>query len=103
SRVLFRSEPVEAPTTTPVPAAPKQPVTRLVRKVLPTPAVRAEAPALGEEAPPPAPIAAPPVTAAVTTPVVEPTITAPEVVAPSNGAEVKVTPAPLAPVAPPSR
>ena len=39
------AEPIEAPTTTPAPAPPKQPVTRLVRMVLPTPAIRAEAPA----------------------------------------------------------
>ena len=50
---VVAAEPVEAPATTPVPAPPKQPVTRLVRKVLPTPAIRAEAPAPVEEVPPP--------------------------------------------------
>src|SRR5919107_3653722 len=51
------AEPIEAPVATPTPAPPKQPVTRLVRKVLPTPAIRAEAPALVEEVPPPPPVA----------------------------------------------
>ncbi|HJY27500.1 MAG TPA: translation initiation factor IF-2 [Pyrinomonadaceae bacterium] len=99
---LIAAEPVEAPATTPTPAAPKQPVTRLVRKVLPTPAVRAEAPAPVEDMPP-APVAEATAPAAVEAPVVEPIISAPEVVAASNGAEARVTPAPAAPVAPPSR
>jgi translation initiation factor IF-2 len=99
------AEPVEAPATTTTPVPPKQPVTRLVRKVLPTPAIRAEAPAPIEEAQPPAPPVIEAATPArVEPPVVEPTITAPEVIAPSNGAEVRATPPPPAPApAPPSR
>jgi translation initiation factor IF-2 len=97
------AEPVEAPTTTPATAPAKQPVTRLVRKVLPTPAIRAEAPATVEEVPAPPPIAEETISEAVEPPAVEPTITAPEVVAPTNGAEVRVTPPSRAPVPPPSR
>jgi translation initiation factor IF-2 len=97
------AEPVEAPpTTTPPPAAApsvKQPVTRLVKKM--APAARAEAPAPVEE------VAEPPVIettpAAVEPPVVEPMITMPEVVTPTNGAEVKVTAPHPAPAPPPSR
>ena len=95
------AEPVELPVATPAPAPAKQPVTRLVRKVLPTPAVRAEAPAPVEEVPPPPPVAEATTPAAVEPPIVEPTITAPEVVAPTNGAEVRVTPPPPAQAPPP--
>jgi len=95
------TEPVEAPATTPAPAPVKPPM-RLVRKM--APAVRAEAPEPVEEMPPPPPVAEATIPEAVEPPViVEPTITMPEVVAPTNGAEVKVTPPPRAPVPPPSR
>ncbi|HJP94253.1 MAG TPA: translation initiation factor IF-2 [Pyrinomonadaceae bacterium] len=81
-------QPVEVPAAAPTPAAAKQPVTRLVKKLL-TPAARAEAPAPAEPTPPPAP--APPVQAepAAKPEVIEQPLIAPEVVAPSNGAEVK--------------
>jgi translation initiation factor IF-2 len=97
------AEPVETPVAAPPPAAtPKQqPVTRLVKKL--APAARAEAPVIEEVAPPPEvvetapPAPEPPLVVVETTP-----ITAPEVVAPTNGAELKVTPPrPSAP--PPSR
>src|SRR5574338_459945 len=101
------AESVEAPkpvTTAPPPGpqVAKPPVmgTRLVKKL--APAARAEAPVIEEAPPPSAPaeMAPPPVEA----PVVEETVKAPEVVAPANGGEVKVTPAPaLTPVPPPSR
>ena len=93
-------EPAEQPA--PTPSAPaKQPVMRLVKKIPPAPALRAEAPAPVEEAaPPPVVETAPP---AVEPPPVEPVITAPEIIAPTNGAEVKVTPPPRAPIPPPSR
>src|SRR5215813_2101101 len=98
------AEPIETPVASPSPAPAKQPVTRLVRKVLPTPAIRAEAPAPVEEVPPPPPVAEATTSAAIEAPIVEPTITAPEVVAPTNGAEVKVTPPPpRVPAPPPSR
>ncbi|HEU4511435.1 MAG TPA: translation initiation factor IF-2 [Pyrinomonadaceae bacterium] len=92
-----------APASTPAaqPAAVKPPMTRLVKKLSPPPA-RAEAPVV-EEAPPappmveeaPAPVAAAPVEPPV---VVEEPVRAPEVVAPTNGAEVVK---PVAPVTPP--
>jgi translation initiation factor IF-2 len=93
------TEPAEQPAATPAPV--KQPVMRLVKKIPPAPAARAEAPALVEEvAQPPAVETTPDV---VEPPPVEPVITAPEIIAPTNGAEVKVTPPPRAPVPPPSR
>ena len=88
-----------APSTTP-PAA-KPPVTRLVKKL--APATRAEAPVI-EEVPPPPVVELP---ALDEPPVIEEVIKAPEVLAPTNGMEVKVTPAapahPPAPPPPPSR
>jgi len=88
-----------APSTTP-PAA-KPPVTRLVKKL--APATRAEAPII-EEVPPPPVVELP---ALDEPPVIEEVIKAPEVLAPTNGIEVKVTPAapahPPAPPPPPSR
>src|ERR1043165_3971155 len=98
------AEPIEQPaTTTTAPAAPaKQPVMRLVKKMAPTPATRAEAPAPVEEVAQPPVVEPPP--PAIEPPAVEPVISAPEIVAPTNGAEVKVTPPPpRAPVPPPSR
>ena len=86
--------PVEVPAAVPPPAAAaKPPITRLVKKL--SPAVRAEAPVIEEvptpvveeEAPPPA---EPQI-------VEEPVIVAPEVVAPTNGAEQQKA------VPPPSR
>jgi translation initiation factor IF-2 len=86
------SQPVEVPVATPPPAAAKQPATRLVRKL--APAARAEAPELPPEVmtppPPPPPVHAEP---AVRSEVVQQPVTAPEVLAPSNGAEVRA-PAP---------
>ncbi|HXS01799.1 MAG TPA: translation initiation factor IF-2 [Pyrinomonadaceae bacterium] len=88
-----------APSTTP-PAA-KPPVTRLVKKL--APATRAEAPVI-EEVPPPPVVELP---ALDEPPVIEEVIKAPEVLAPTNGMEVKVTPAapahPPSPPPPPSR
>jgi len=88
-----------APSTTP-PAA-KPPVTRLVKKL--APATRAEAPVI-EEVPPPPVVELP---ALDEPPVIEEVIKAPEILAPTNGIEVKVTPAapahPPAPPPPPSR
>jgi translation initiation factor IF-2 len=99
---VVAAEPVEAPVTTPAPTPVKPPM-RLVKKM--APAVRAEAPEPVEEIPPAPPVAEATIPEAVEPPVVvEPSITAQEVVAPSNGAEVKVTPPPQrAPVPPPSR
>src|ERR1051325_7381017 len=100
------AEPIEQPaTTTTAPAAPaKQPVMRLVKKMAPTPATRAEAPAPVEEVAQPPVVEPPP--PAIEPPAVEPVITAPEIVAPTNGVEVKA-PAPSppspAPAPPPSR
>src|ERR1051325_9689473 len=96
------AEPVEQLAATPSSMPAKQPVMRLVKKMAPAPAARAEAPAPVEEvAQPPVVEATPP---AIEPPVVEPVITAPEIVAPTNGAEVRVTPPPpRAPVPPPSR
>src|SRR5215813_9292791 len=95
------AEPTEQPAAPPPSAPAKQPVMRLVKKMAPAPAARAEAPAPVEE------VAQPPVVettaAVVEPPPVEPTVTAPEVVAPRNGAEVRITPPPPRPVPPPSR
>ena len=96
------AEPVETPAAAPPPTtAPKQPVTRLVKKL--APALRAEAPVIEEVVPPPVvetipevPAEEPPVVAA------EAPVRAPEVVAPTNGTEVRVTPPPP-PAPPPSR
>jgi translation initiation factor IF-2 len=96
------AEPVETPAAAPPPTTvPKQPVTRLVKKL--APAVRAEAPVIEEVVLPPVvetipevPAEEPPVVVA------EAPVTAPEVVAPTNGTEVRVTPPPPAPP-PPSR
>jgi len=95
------AEPDEAPATTPPPAAPvKQPVTRLVKKMAPT--VQAEAPAPVEEVTEPPVVETTP--AAIEPPVIEPTMTVPEVVAPTNGVEVRMpAPPPPAAVPPPSR
>jgi translation initiation factor IF-2 len=102
------AEPVETPAVAPPPAAaPKQPLTsRLVKKL--APAVRAEAPVIEEEevavAPPPV-VETPPPAPEPPPVVAEAPVTAPEVVAPTNGTEVKVTPPPPQPPAspPPSR
>ncbi len=85
------AEPVETPNvpSTASPAA-KPPVTTLVKKL--APATRAEAPVIEEVAPPPV---EPP--AAIEPPVVEEVIKAPEILAPTNGVEVTVTPAAPAP------
>ncbi|HEU4875018.1 MAG TPA: translation initiation factor IF-2 [Pyrinomonadaceae bacterium] len=93
------AEPVETPAAAPPPATvPKQPVTRLVKKL--APAVRAEAPVIEEIEPPPVVETTLPVVPVDEPPVVdEAPITAPEVVAPTNGTEVRVTPPPP----PPSR
>jgi translation initiation factor IF-2 len=82
------AEPVETPAAPTAAPAAKPPVTRLVKKL--APAARAEAPVIEEVAPPP--LAEPP--AVDEAPVVEEVITAPEVVAPTNGAEAKAPPAP---------
>ena len=95
------AEPVETPAAVPPPAAPpkQQPVMRLVKKM--APAARAEAPVIEEVPPPPVEEIIPP---APEPPVVaEMPIIAPEVVAPTNGAEVKVTPPPPPSPPPPSR
>ena len=103
----IEAEPVEQPaTTTSAPAAPaKQPVMRLVKKMAPAPAARAEAPAPVEEAAQPPVVEPPP--PAIEPPTIEPVLSAPEIVAPTNGAEVKApTPPPPAPrptPPPPSR
>jgi len=95
--LAIEAEPIEQPATTPTPAAPaKQPVMRLVKKMAPTPAARAEAPALVEEVTEPPLVEPPP--PAIEPPAVEPVLTAPEILAPSNGAEVKAPGPP-----PPSR
>jgi len=96
------AEPVETPSAAPTTAPPaaKPPVTRLVKKL--APATRAEAPVI-EEVMPPAVVEEPDVDEL---PVVEEAIKAPEVLAPTNGAEVKATPAAPAPTPappPPSR
>src|SRR5215213_10114677 len=108
------AEPVEAPiaatpATPPIsvgpgPQAAKPPTTstRLVKKL--APAARAEAPVIEETPPPPAPVeVAPPIV--VEAPVVEEPVKAPEIFAPTNGAEARVThaPAPAPPPPPPSR
>ena len=102
------AQPVEVPAAPVAPSAPQvvkpQPVTstRLVKKL--APAARAEAPVIEEMPPPPMPVeVAPPVEEA---PIVEETVKAPEVMAPTNGAEVHVPPhrpAPAPPPPPPSR
>src|SRR5215213_592065 len=102
------AEPVEVPTpATPPPAPqvarPAAPVTstRLFKKL--APAARAEAPVIEELPPPPAPVEVAPVPEA---PVVEEIVAAPEVFAPTNGVEVRVTTPPPAPASappPPSR
>jgi translation initiation factor IF-2 len=95
------AEPVEQPAVaTPPPAAApaKPPVTRLVKKMSPSPAVHAEAPVIEEEAPPPvAEIEAPEIEAPSAP---EPMIM-PEVIAPTNGAEVRITPTQIPTATPP--
>jgi translation initiation factor IF-2 len=86
------AEPVEAPVSAPAPVKP--PITRLVKKL--SPAVRAEAPTIEEEEVEPAVIEAEPV--AEPELVQEPAAPAPEILAPTNGLEVKTTA-----TAPPSR
>ena len=87
-------EPIEAPATA-APQPAKQPVTRLVKKLTPPP-MQAEAPPVQEVEAPPVVEEAP---VAVEAPVVEqPPIQAPEIVAPTNGSEVR----PVTPI-PPSR
>jgi translation initiation factor IF-2 len=86
-------EPVETPLAPTAAPAAKPPVTRLVKKL--APAARAEAPVIEEVAPPPV-VEEPSVVEDL--PVVEEVIKAPEVLAPTNGVEVK---APTAPVSAP--
>jgi translation initiation factor IF-2 len=97
------AEPVEAPATPAAPQVVKQPITgtRLVKKL--APAARAEAPVIEETPPPPAPpVEVAPVAEA---PVVEEPLITPEVVAPTNGVELRAVtpPPPVAPAPPPSR
>ncbi len=103
---VVTAEPEETPAVAPTPVtAPKQPVTRLVKKMAPAPAIRAEAPVIEEVAPPPPPVVetTPPEPAEPPVVVAEAPVTAPEVVAPTNGTEVtRVAPAPPPPP-PPSR
>ncbi|HEY0765162.1 MAG TPA: translation initiation factor IF-2 [Pyrinomonadaceae bacterium] len=92
-------EPVEAPAAPSAAPAARPPLTRLVKKL--APAARAEAPVIEE-------VAAPPVAEELVIdepPLVEEVIKTPEILAPTNGAEVKAppTPAPAPPPAPPSR
>ncbi len=98
--VPVAAEPLETPAASPAAPAAKPPVTRLVKKL--APAARAEAPVI-EEVAPPLEVELP---AIDEEPIVEEVITAPEVVAPTNGAEARVTPSlappPPAPL-PPSR
>src|SRR5690242_16944528 len=54
------AEPIEPPAATPAPAPAKQPVMRLVKKMAPAPATRAEAPATVEELEPPPAVEPPP-------------------------------------------
>ena len=87
-------EPIEPPATA-APQPAKQPVTRLVKKLTPPP-MQAEAPPVQEVEAPPVVEEAPVV---VEAPVVEqPPIQAPEIVAPTNGSEMR----PVTPI-PPSR
>ena len=92
-------EPVEAPAAPSAAPAARPPLTRLVKKL--APAARAEAPVIEE-------VAAPPVAEELVIdepPLVEEVIKTPEILAPTNGAEVKAppTPAPAPPPPPPSR
>ena len=91
------AEPIEVPdpATSPAPQA-KQPVTRMVKKL--APAARAEAPVIEEVPPPPPPVEVAP---AMEAPVVEESVQELEVVVPTNGVEVRATPPPAAPAAPP--
>lgn len=100
---VVAAEPDETPAVAPAPVAPKQPVTRLVKKMAPAPAIRAEAPVIEEVAPPPQVVEpTPPVPAEPPVVVAEAPVTAPEVVAPTNGTEAtRVAPPPPPP--PPSR
>jgi translation initiation factor IF-2 len=94
------AEPVETPAAPTTAPAAKQPVTRLVKKL--APAVRAEAPTVEEVTLPPA---VEPMPDIAEPPVVEEAVKTPEAVAPTNGAEVKVTPVATPPrmAPPPSR
>jgi translation initiation factor IF-2 len=83
------AEPVASPQAMPPPAAGRQPLTRLIKKL--TPAARAEAPAIDEVSTPPLVEAAPVAEQQITA---EPVAT-PDLAPPSNGAEVKVPAAPL--------
>jgi len=86
------TEPVETPVATPAAPAARPPVTKLVKKL--APAARADAPVIEEVAPPfivEEPVVEEPL-------LVEEVIQAPEVLAPTNGVEVK---APAAPASPP--
>jgi len=92
-------EPVEAPAAPSAAPATRPPLTRLVKKL--APAARAEAPVIEE-------VAAPPVAEELVIdepPLVDEVIKAPEILAPTNGAEVKAPPAPATapPLPPPSR
>ena len=97
---VFAAEPVEMPAPAPTqPPAAAKPVTRLVKKM--APATRAEAPVIEEAPPPPVEETVEPVTFEAAPPVIEEPVIAPEIIAPTNGAEVKVTPPPAPAVIPP--
>jgi translation initiation factor IF-2 len=102
------AESVEVPSAPVAPSAPqvaKTPITgtRLVKKL--APAARAEAPVIEEVPPPPPPMPVELAPPAVETPVFEEAVKAPEIVAPTNGVEARVThtPPPAPPPPPPSR
>src|ERR1044072_7846484 len=88
------AEPVETPVAPAAAPPAKPPVTRLVKKL--APAARAEAPVIEEVAPPP--VVEPPFFEEP--PLVEEVIITPEVLAPTNGVEVKAPPAPVSPPPP---
>ena len=88
---------VETPATAAPPPA-KPPTTRLVKKL--SPAVRAEAPVI-EEVVPEAPVVEAEPPAAEPQIVEEPVTIAPEIVAPTNGAEQRPVVAPPPPIPPP--
>ena len=85
--------PVETPAPTPQPVKP--PMTRLVKRLTPPPATRAEAPVIEEVIEEPLVVEAEPTPEP---PVIEEPVRAPEVVVPTNGAEQKTVVPP-----PPSR
>ena len=98
SKLRLPAPPATSPGPGPQPAKPPITGTRLVKKL--APAARAEAPVIEETPPPPAPVEVAPEAEA---PVIDEEVITPEVVAPTNGVEVKVTPppAPAPPRTPP--